>query len=103
MTPAIADVIASSRSVRRKIARLFRKPRARLSEPQAQSPIILIYHRIAELDIDPWGLAVAPDGFQEQLAILRATREPFSMSAFVDRLERGKLPANAVAVTFDDG
>ena len=74
-----------------------------MSEPRAQIPIILAYHRVAEPDIDPWELAVAPDRFEAQLAVLRETREPFAMSAFLERLERGTLPANAVAVTGDGG
>ncbi|MGE3528748.1 MAG: polysaccharide deacetylase family protein [Methyloceanibacter sp.] len=92
---------ASGSSIAAKVARLFGGSRA--TGARAQRPIILAYHRIVEPDIDPWGLAVAPDRFQEQLAVLRETREPFAMSAFLDRLERGNLPANAVAVTFDDG
>jgi peptidoglycan/xylan/chitin deacetylase (PgdA/CDA1 family) len=74
-----------------------------LTERRAQDPIILSYHRIAERDSDPWGLAVAPDRFEEQLAVLPETRELFPMSAFLDLLESGRLPANAAAVTFDDG
>ena len=94
---------ASGRGPAAKVARLLRGSRAPATSAQAQRPIILAYHRIAEPVIDPWGLAVAPGRFQEQLAVLRATREPLSLGAFFDRLERGNLPANAVAVTFDDG
>jgi peptidoglycan/xylan/chitin deacetylase (PgdA/CDA1 family) len=99
----IVAVLASSGNLRRKIARLLRRSRAPSTEAQAQRPIILAYHRVADPDIHPWGLAVTPDRFQEHLALVRAMREPFSMSAFLQRLERGNLPANAVAVTFDDG
>ena len=53
--------------------------------------------------MDPWGLAVQPDRFEQQLAVVRRTRYPLPMSEFVSRLERGTLPDKAVAVTFDDG
>jgi peptidoglycan/xylan/chitin deacetylase (PgdA/CDA1 family) len=66
-------------------------------------PAILMYHRIATPNIDPWGLSVSPERFAEQVQALRARRTTLSMDAFVDRLEIGDLPHNAVALTFDDG
>ena len=66
-------------------------------------PVILMYHRIAEPAFDPWGLAVSPARFEEQLAMLNGRRSPMSMDEFVDRHRRRRLPADAVAVTFDDG
>ena len=62
-----------------------------------------MYHRIARPPVDPWGLAVRPQHFQEHLDVIRRSRRPFPMSEFVDRLERRALPGNAVAITFDDG
>lgn len=66
-------------------------------------PVILMYHRIAEPAFDPWGLAVSPARFEQQLATLSRRRSPMSMDEFVDRHRRRRLPADAVAVTFDDG
>jgi peptidoglycan/xylan/chitin deacetylase (PgdA/CDA1 family) len=48
-------------------------------------------------------LAVSPSRFGEQLDVLRRTRFPLPLDDFVDRLRAGRLPRNAVAVTFDDG
>jgi len=62
-----------------------------------------MYHRVAELDVDPWGLAVSPANFSDQLAWLRTHRTIMSLAEFVARLERGDLPHNAAALTFDDG
>src|SRR5215470_438384 len=67
------------------------------------APAILMYHRVAEIRFDPWGLAVAPAAFEEQLEVLCRTREPLPMSEFVGRLARGTLSDRAVALTFDDG
>jgi peptidoglycan/xylan/chitin deacetylase (PgdA/CDA1 family) len=74
----------------------------RLGRP-GPGPTILMYHRIASPPVDPWGLAVQPDRFEQHLAVLGRTRHPLPMSEFVSRLERGTLPGRAVAVTFDDG
>ena len=81
---------------------LFQKLRRRIVRP-GPGPTILMYHRIASPRVDPWGLAVHPDRFEQHLAVLRRTRHPLPMSEFVSRLERGTLPDKAVAVTFDDG
>ena len=62
-----------------------------------------MYHRVADPAVDPWGLAVRPDRFEEHVRILARSRRPLTMSNFFDGLERGTLPNNAVAVTFDDG
>lgn len=69
----------------------------------APQPVILMYHRIARPLVDPWGLAVQPEHFEQHLAVLRRSRRPLPMSEFVERLERRTLPSDAVAVTFDDG
>jgi peptidoglycan/xylan/chitin deacetylase (PgdA/CDA1 family) len=61
-----------------------------------------MYHRIAAPAVDPWGLAVRPEHFEQHLRVLRS-RTVLSMSEFVDRLERRTLPGKAVAITFDDG
>ena len=71
--------------------------------PRAASPLILMYHRVAAPPVDPWDLAVAPDRFAAQLEVLRATRRTLPLSAFVEHARRGTLPADAVAMTFDDG
>jgi peptidoglycan/xylan/chitin deacetylase (PgdA/CDA1 family) len=82
-------------NVLRSVIRLVRTPR-----PQ---PIILMYHRIARAAVDPWGLSVSPDLFEQHLDILRRTRSPVSLGEFVRGLDAGSLPADAVAITFDDG
>jgi peptidoglycan/xylan/chitin deacetylase (PgdA/CDA1 family) len=66
-------------------------------------PAILMYHRIATPDVDPWGLSVSPERFAEQVQALRAHRTMLPMDAFVARLRSRTLPHDAVAFTFDDG
>lgn len=67
------------------------------------APMILMYHRVATPACDPWDLSVAPQRFDEQMAVLRRKRTPLAMPEFVSRLRDGSLPRDAVAVTFDDG
>ena len=74
-----------------------------LQRPRGPQPLILMYHRIADVAVDPWGLAVSPTRFQEQLDLLCRVRTPLSLVDLIDRLEKHTLPPNAVAVTFDDG
>jgi len=64
---------------------------------------ILVYHRVAELEVDPQMLAVAPKHFAEHLEVLREDYRPMTFKDWVANLKRGRLPRHAVAVTFDDG
>lgn len=68
-----------------------------------RSPLILMYHRVAELACDPWELAINLDHFDQQMEALRRIRKPLSMKKFIEGLRDGSLSERAVAVTFDDG
>lgn len=77
--------------------------RARARLPHPHRPAILMYHRIANETFDPWGLAVTPEAFAEQLAWLARHRTALSLAEFADLHRRGRLPRSAIALTFDDG
>jgi peptidoglycan/xylan/chitin deacetylase (PgdA/CDA1 family) len=62
-----------------------------------------MYHRVAEETFDPWGLAVAPRHFKSQLQWLRENRTVLSLVELATMHRDGTLPANAIALTFDDG
>jgi len=64
--------------------------------------IVLLYHRIADLEQDPWGLAVQPKNFAEQLQVIRETGVTRLSDAEPSAL-RPLAPKCSVAVTFDDG
>jgi peptidoglycan/xylan/chitin deacetylase (PgdA/CDA1 family) len=64
--------------------------------------VVLLYHRIADLEQDPWGLAVQPKNFAEQLEVIRETGVTRLSDAEPSAL-RPIAPKCSVAVTFDDG
>lgn len=65
--------------------------------------LILVYHRIAEVKVDPWELAVRPDHFAEQLQVIRRLGRPLSLRELVRSMRNGGIPRRAIVVTFDDG
>jgi peptidoglycan/xylan/chitin deacetylase (PgdA/CDA1 family) len=64
--------------------------------------VVLLYHRIADLEPDPWGLAVQPKNFAEQLQVIRKTGV-ISLSGAEPSALRPLSPRRSVALTFDDG
>lgn len=82
-----------------RVKRIGRKWRNRLS-PGA---LILLYHRVAELDSDPQQLQVSPANFAEHLRILKEIATPISLQELTQSLRARKVPSRSVVVTFDDG
>lgn len=62
-----------------------------------RAPIVLLYHRVVDLDADPQELAVAPANFRAQLSVLKDVTTPVPLAeAAGDRTPRS-------VITFDDG
>ena len=70
---------------------------------RAEQPIVLMYHRVETLAADPWELAVTPERFADQIALLTAARRVVPLSWLAGELAAGRLPRHVAAVTFDDG
>jgi peptidoglycan/xylan/chitin deacetylase (PgdA/CDA1 family) len=83
--------------VRRFLRRLRRRTAA------GPAPLILMYHRIAETHLDPWGLAVSPACFAAQVDLLKASRRILPLREFAAMHAAGRPSADALAITFDDG
>lgn len=62
-----------------------------------------MYHRVAEPELDPWGLSVSPSHFAEQLEVIKKYFHPLSMQELLGHLRQDKVPNRSVVVTFDDG
>jgi peptidoglycan/xylan/chitin deacetylase (PgdA/CDA1 family) len=69
----------------------------------AERPIVLMYHRVERLDVDPWQLAVSPENFATQVRLLSRDRQIVPMSWLGAELAAGRLPKHVAAITFDDG
>lgn len=64
---------------------------------------VLLYHRVADLPYDRYGLAVTPAAFTQQIRHLAETCTVLELTALVQGARAGALPPRAVALTFDDG
>lgn len=84
-------------------ARVGRGLRRRLEHRLAGGRLVLVYHRIAAPARDPWALAVAPERFDEHLAVLRRHGPLMRLGDMVAAAREGRLPRRAIAITFDDG
>ena len=82
-------------NVRGALRSLYRAVRPR---PKAHA-VVLMYHRVAECDIDPWNLCVSPQRFTEQLEALKREYRILPLQ----ELFRTGARQKAVAITFDDG
>jgi peptidoglycan/xylan/chitin deacetylase (PgdA/CDA1 family) len=79
--------------VKRQASRLLRGRRA----------MVLLYHRIADEASDPFGLCVTPAHFEEHLQVIRRLGTPTALGDLVAGVRDGKVPDNAICLTFDDG
>jgi len=61
--------------------------------------LVLLYHRIADGRCDPFGLAVSPKNFSEQMAVLAN----MGCAVPLRQLNEGKIRRPTVVLTFDDG
>ena len=84
--------------------------RLRRRRPDASATtfgLVLMYHGIGEVDIDPWGLFVSPANFEAHLEVLNRTARPLALPALVSAAGEASTHGNggqpAVAVTSDDG
>jgi peptidoglycan/xylan/chitin deacetylase (PgdA/CDA1 family) len=65
--------------------------------------MILLYHRVAELQSDPQLLSVSPQHFCEHLEVLRKYYKAISLKELVEALHDGNISRNSFVITFDDG
>jgi peptidoglycan/xylan/chitin deacetylase (PgdA/CDA1 family) len=85
----------------RQLARTVRRAASRLVTPGGRA-VILLYHRIADGEADPYGLCVSPEHFAEHLQVMRDVGRPMSLRELARGLREGTLADRAVCVTFDD-
>ncbi|HZS36042.1 MAG TPA: polysaccharide deacetylase family protein [Polyangia bacterium] len=67
------------------------------------SAAILMYHRVAELSPDTFGLCTPPEIFRQHLEHVATSYTPMALDELGRRAAAGRLPHRAVAITLDDG
>lgn len=65
--------------------------------------LVLLYHRVVSLDLDPQELAVTPERFSAHLDVLQRRGVPMSLPGLMAAARRNDIPTGAFAITFDDG
>lgn len=65
--------------------------------------VILMYHRVAEIDSDPWSLCVTPKHFAEQLEVVKSYGTPIPLRELDDRIRQRQRLRKSIVITFDDG
>lgn len=82
---------------------LMERVRRRSARLLGDGPIVLMYHHVGSPVTDPWELAVSELHFQQHVEVLRRHRALMSLAELTRRHADGTLPADAAAITFDDG
>jgi peptidoglycan/xylan/chitin deacetylase (PgdA/CDA1 family) len=94
----------SSKNIVRKIIRKIDTKVTRFQRNLAPAKsLILMYHRVSTLDVDPWNLCVTPENFSEHLEILQQYAFPLGLNDLATSFKEGKISNRAVVLTFDDG
>ena len=75
----------------------------KIMELLEKKALVLMYHRIAEPDTDPWQLAVSAVNFEEQLHVLHTSFNVVPVHDLTAQLARGAVSPGSVCITFDDG
>jgi peptidoglycan/xylan/chitin deacetylase (PgdA/CDA1 family) len=79
---------------------LFRFSRNVIDRPA----VILLYHRVTDLSLDPQQLSVSPENFDAQISHLRKYYSLIGVEEFASAfINKKKLPKRSVVITFDDG
>jgi hypothetical protein len=66
--------------------------------------VVLLYHRVVDLEHDPQQLSVSPRRFDEQVGLLKERFRVLTVEEFEHHLlHRKRFPKNSILITFDDG
>lgn len=74
-----------------------------LKKRLVSSSFILMYHRVADVEVDPWSLCVTPQHFSEHLEVLQKLARTLRLDQLTQYLRHRKIPRRSVVITFDDG
>ncbi|MBB5232812.1 polysaccharide deacetylase family protein [Deinococcus budaensis] len=86
-----------------RVRRGLRRLRGRVQHLADPPGVILLYHRVACPEVDPWGISVRPEHFAQHLEVLRRLARPAALARLGQDAGAGRRRGGLVAVTFDDG
>ncbi len=69
----------------------------------APAAVILMYHRITNLPVDPYGIVVSPEHFAQHLEWIRQTCHAMQLLDLMEAAHSQSLTRRTVVITFDDG
>ena len=81
---------------------LLRRAQKKLRYFFQSKAIVLCYHRIVDVTIDPWELTVSPENFEQQLRVLK-NYQLCTGSQLIEHLQNRSLKNGMICITFDDG
>jgi peptidoglycan/xylan/chitin deacetylase (PgdA/CDA1 family) len=72
---------------------------------RTQQPVtaILIYHRVINIEKDPYHIAVSEKNFSNHVEYICEKYTPLSLAGYADLARTQQLPHRSVVITFDDG
>ncbi len=70
---------------------------------QDNGAVVLMYHRVTDLPIDPWKLAVSPEHFEGQLTVMSKKYRVIDIDELLHQQKQGKIKNKTICLTFDDG
>jgi peptidoglycan/xylan/chitin deacetylase (PgdA/CDA1 family) len=70
---------------------------------QKHKAVILMYHRVVDIESSPYHGIVSVDHFREQMAYLSSKTSPLSLTNLKQAVQNDEIPLRGVVITFDDG
>jgi len=89
--------------MKKRVLGKFRRTLRSLKNRFMQVSLVLMYHRVADINTDPWQLSVSPRHFSEHLEVLQKLACSLRLDRLASALIKGKIPKRSVVITFDDG
>ena len=85
------------------VRKVLRAARRAAGVPAAERGLVLLYHRVARMDPDPWDLCVSPQHFEAQLRVLRKLGTCIHLRDLSATLAERRSRRPVFSITFDDG
>lgn len=65
--------------------------------------MVLVYHRVLNVEIDSQLLCVSPENFEKQMLYLKRNFEILKVSELLNNIKTKTVPKKGIVITFDDG